>query len=236
MSNNQPATLPADGTTPGSDAQGTPNPSVQNPPASPQGSEGTQPEGQVTISTKEYAQLQRDGARLKSFQKRVELKTAKKSDETTANLDPEDQVVQALNETRSQNQSLAAELFSEKVANRTRDILAKDEYKSLPQSTKELILRDPSILSKADNVEEAVLDVEDFVREQVAAIPADQPAPAGQPAPEPEGHQTPTSVNAGVPAQADSSALESLEGKTGTARSRAALRNAIKQKKGVTNI
>ena len=115
--------------------------------------------------------------------------------------------------------------------------MEKEEFKVLPESTKALILKNPHMLSQADNVEEALLDIEDFVRDQVAGlkVPNSSPNPGqgGSRAANPSGHETPSSVSAGAPAPASAIELEDVSNLSGVARSRAVLRNSMKKARGV---
>ena len=117
------------------------------------------------------------------------------------------------------------------VGSKVRDILEKEEFKALPKSTRDLILRNPAMLSDADNVEEALLDIEDFVREQVAGLTVQNQPGQGTGKSEPTGHQTPSVVNQGAPAPTGPGNLENIDGLRGTALSRAILRNKMRQMK-----
>lgn len=90
------------------------------------------------------------------------------------------------------------------------------------------------MLSDADNVEEALLDIEDFVREEVAMIlkpdnSGGQGGTGSQPN-QPTGHEAPPVITPGQSAPVDARNLEDVSKLTGPARSRAILRNSMKQK------
>lgn len=223
----QPATP---GTSPAKDQQPPSAPPAQQPPS----------EGQVTISAKEYAQLQRDKARLKSAQRRSSRSTDKQADPNDPSYDENEAVAQE----RNKRVELEQQLFQRDVKDRTRELLDKEDFKDLPESTRKLILRNPHALSEAQDLDEVILDIEDFLREETAAIKAtgaaQPPAPSGdqppsgdgQP-PAPQGHDTPPKVGAGSPQAPPANQLEDVSNLTGTERSRAVLRNKLKQARGI---
>ena len=89
-------------------------------------------------------------------------------------------------------------------------------------------------MSDADNVEEILLDIEDFVREEVGKLSAtSQPLNSGEGKNEPVGHETPPAIQSGIPAPAPAQNLEETENLHGTDLSRAVLRNSIKKMRGV---
>lgn len=222
MSEQTPATPPS-GATPGNDGQGAkPAPAAAAAPAP------AAAPGQVTLSAEEYAKLQRDHARVLSFEKRRDFNKRSAINRTNEDGgDVNDEVVK----TREELAATQTELHRERVTNRVRDLLAKPEYAALPESTRKLILKNPAMLSEADNLEEAMLDIEDYVREEVAGVAKPNTAGAAKVA-QPAGTETPAGVGGG-PAPAAAAGLEDLSGLQGIARSRAVIRNALKQKKGV---
>ena len=199
----------------------------------------------VTIPISEYKNLNRSNARLKSLQKRNALGSSKQTLDTTKSYDNADpDVVEELHQTNDKLSVTTKELFKERLGNKTRDLLAKDEFKNLPESTKRLILKNPSSLSKAESVDEAILDIEDFVNEEVAGLNV---TPNSQQLGESDGvvnnassqapitpsvHDTPPAVNAGSPAQPNSEGMEDVSKLTGTDKTRAIIRNGIKKVKG----
>lgn len=214
-----PAT-PAPAATPGS----TPN--VITPPSTPATPpQVPAPEGKVTISTKEFAQLSRDAARGRSAQRRNALgKPA-----ATPPVDGSDPTAQAIAEANQRAEEAERTALQFQVKGKVGEILEKDEFKNIPKSTKAVILANPGILSQADNLEEALLDIEDYLRENVLTI--EMPAAPGNPAPQPTGHEAPP-VNPGSPAPSNPVTLEDSSKLTGPARSQAVLRNKLKQAKG----
>lgn len=220
----QSPTTPAQAAPLGNDGQGNAPAPVVTPAATP----GAAP-GQVTIPADEYAKLQRDHARVLSFEKRRDFNKRSAINRTNEGEggEPNEEVVKA----REELAATQTELHRERVTNRVRDLLAKPDYSALPESTRKLILKNPAMLSEADNFEEAMLDIEDFIREEVAGA-AKPNAAAAKPAGQPNGIETPAGVGGG-PAMGIASGLEDLKDLQGTARSRAAIRNALKQKKGV---
>jgi len=215
-----PAT-PAQAATPGSTEQGK-TPAAGDAPGTP----GAQPAiGQVTITTAEFAQLQRDAARAKSTAKRNEIRVRTSP---TVTADPDDPLSKELEDTRRINIQQAQDLRQERMTNRARDILAKPEYAALPESTKKLILKNPSALSSAEDVEEAILDIEDFVRDEVDGIAkSNQPAAGTTP-----GHETPPVVTAGNPAKVQATEDIDVSKLSGPARSRAVLSNLTRKTRG----
>jgi len=237
MNNQNPAT-PASAAIPGTNEPGNNQEKVVTPaPSTIEGKE--QPvEGKIVIDKKEYANLQRNSARLQSRQKRDNLMKGKKSTDEAKNFDNADpDVVEELQQTTVKLSSTEQELFEERLGNRTRDLLAKNEFKNLPESTKKLILKNPSSLSKAESIEEAILDIEDFVTEEVSAIGVVQPQ-TGQPQVEgeqinsPQGHETPPVINAGSPAIPDQDGLEDVSKLNGVEKTRTMIRNSMKKATG----
>lgn len=215
---------PAQAATPGAIEQGVQNPSVvaSQSPASP--------EEKVTISLKEYRDLQRSHARQLSFEKRKDfLKKAPVADQGDGtSQDPE--LVQQLNRERELRETAEKRAMQSEVRDGVRGILSKPEYAGLPESTKNLILKNPSALSDADNIEEALLDIEDFVRENSVSVskPGD-----GSTRPEPAHHDTPQSVSTGTPAPVYNTDIEDTSRLTGVNRSRAILRNTMRKARGI---
>lgn len=230
MENLKPAT-PAPAAAPGTHETVPATPSAATPPATP--GSGEQPEGKVTISTKEYAQLQRDSARVRSFEKRREFQRSRNNPQP-ANGNPDDPANERISQLEAEKADSDKRALQAEIKGSVRDILDKEEFKALPQSTRDLILKNPHMLSEADNLEEALLDIEDFVRDQVlklGAAPA-QPDPKGNPqSGTPKGHETPPTVSHGVPSQAPSAGMEDTSNLRGAALSRATLRNALRKKK-----
>ena len=232
MANETPATPAPSAAAPGTSEQVATPPSAATPPAQP--GQGGQPEGKVVIPTEEYARLQREAARGRSAQRRSDIANRKNPAVKTDDLDPNDPIQAQLAEERQARVNAEQRLHRVEVKNRVRDILDKPEHSALPVSTRELILRNPSALSEADNVDEALLDIEDFVQEQVAGIKAAKPTqpPSGpQVQSNPAGHETPPAVNTGSPAQASAAGLEDTSNLAGANLSRAVLRNVIKKQK-----
>ena len=236
MEKPNPAT-PAQAATPGNVPQGSGTPSPVTPAAVTPTGQGNQAEGTVTIPTKEYAQLQRDHARVVGFEKRASFarsRPASANPNGEGSDDPE--VLERLRTEQEARAESDRRAYRAEVTLKVRDLLEKDDFKNLPASTKALILKNPAMLSEADNVDEALLDIEDFVREQVAgmAIPVQGTQPSGQgggtrPSASPTGHDTPPVVGGGSPAPVTGVEMEDVSKLTGPARSRAILRNSLKK-------
>jgi len=239
MSIQNPAT-PAQAATPGNGPQGSGTPSPVSSPAGTPTGQGNQAEGTVTISTKEFAELLRAKARSVSFEKRAQFVARQKSNTSQpmnreGGDDPE-LVAQLQREQEARADSDRRALRAE-VTLKVRDLLDKEEFKALPFSTKALIIKNPSSLSEADNIDEALLDIEDFVREQVAGLnlPA-QPqnnSQAGSRSENPAGHESPLPVSAGAPNPVSAVELEDVSKLDGVSRSRAVLRNSLKKARGL---
>jgi hypothetical protein len=209
-------------------------------PGNSQANDGQQPsadsekgksEGSVTISNEEYAQLQRNTARLKGYQKRQMPVKATRRPAGTKQSDSEyeDEPNEEYQQAIARNQELERQLFERDVREKTRELLSQDEFKSLPESTRKLILRNPASLSESVSIEEMMMDIEDFVREETAAlIKPEKPVSDS-----PTGHETPQAVNAGNPAISEAEQLEDVSGLTGTSRSKAVFRNILKKSRGV---
>lgn len=201
-----------------------------NPSTAPAQNLGDNKEGKVTIDLKEYRDLQRAMARTKSFDKRVALQ--RKQAQPTINPDgsPADQeIVEKFNELETAKKEAERKVLQMEVRDKVRGLLDQEEFKVLPKSTRELILKNPSMLSSADSLEEAMIDIEDFVRDQVLSIEdkAEIPGMGGA-----QKHETPPVVSGGSPAPASAVGLEDLSKLTGPARSQAAIRNKMKQTRG----
>lgn len=186
-------------------------------------------EGSVTISTDKFAQLTRDAARGRSAQQRAAVlgpTRAKVPDGVPAD------AATLINEANERAEKAERIALQEQVRGQVRDMLDKEEYKNLPKSTRDLILKNPATLTQAETLEVALLDIEDFVRDQVIPLDLGLGAkPAGSvttvTTPAPAGTETPP-TNGTPAAPAGTPQLEDLSKLTGPARSQAAIRNALK--------
>jgi hypothetical protein len=176
------------------------------------------------ITTKEYGELQRAKARTLAFDRRKNLFERKNNSNGTPNPgDPSNE--DKIRADQAEHRALQLE-----VKDQVRDILAKPEYAALPQSTRDLILKNPAMLSEADNVEEALLDVEEFVIEQVSKLSSNAPGGGASPATTVPGHDAPP-VSPNSPAPVKNDDVEDISKLSGPARSRAILRNNIRAKR-----
>ncbi len=237
MSQTNPAT-PAQAANPGSGEQVQPQSSAAPQAPSTQQGQGGQPEEKVSISLKEYRDLQRDHARVLSFDKRKDFVKKNPSGNppgngAAGNDDPE--LVEQVRVNQERAETAEKRAMQAEVKSGVRDILAKSEYANLPESTKNLILKNPAMLSEADNVEEALLDIEDFVRENTPAgsSNSNQSGQGAASRPNPTGHEAPPTVSPGAPAPVNAEGLEDISKLSGVARSRAVLRNSLKKARGV---
>ncbi len=223
-----PAT-PAQAATPGITVPGSTNPNsgippVVTPPAPAE-------KGTVTISTTEYAELQRAKARASSAQRRADLskRGAQANDQT---IDPNDTVAVELARLRSENADKDRQIMRGEVTRKVSDLLSKPEYADLPETAKRLIIKNPSSLSNAETAEEALLDIEDYLREEMILLGGGNAGNRNAaPAPVAPKAETPPAPGSGAaPAPADAGALEDLTRLPISERPFAAMRNAAKKK------
>ncbi len=201
----------------------TPAPATQAP--------GINPAGTVIISTEEYARLQRDSARTRSFGKRVYQKPSGQS----ANIDPNDPTASAIAQANAERDEAVRKAMQSEVRGKVRDLLADDRFKALPKSTKDLILEKPHMLTDAETLEDAMYDIEDKLLEMAGTANPSNQNPStlpSNPSPLPPSRETPPIVTPGNPAPIDAGALEPVEGLRGSERSMAVLRNSLKKQHG----
>ena len=219
----------AQASNPGSDETVVTPPAVTPAPATQ--APGINPAGTVIISTEEYARLQRDSARTRSFGKRVYQKPSGQA----ANIDPNDPTAAAVAQANAERDEALRRAMQSEVRGKVRDLLADDRFKALPKSTKDLILEKPHMLTEAETLEDAMYDIEDKLIEMAGTSNPSNPNPSVLP-PNPSSFQpsreTPPIVTPGSPAPVDAGALESTEGLRGSERSMAILRNTIKKQHG----
>ena len=224
-----PAT-PAKAATPGNGETVVTPPAVT--PAPVTQAPGINPAGTVTISTEEYARLQRGNARALSFGKRVYSKPSGQP----ANIDPNDPMASALAQATTERDDANRRAMQLEVRGKVRDLLADERFKNIPASTRKLILDTPHMLSTAETLEDAMYDIEDKLIELSGVQDPSNPNPSTLP-PNPSSFQpsreTPPIVTPGNPAPIDAGALEATEGLRGSERSMAVLRNTIKKQNGV---
>lgn len=237
METPNPAT-PAKAATPGNGQPEKTQPSSSFAPATQNGTQGNA-EGKVTISTKEYADLQRAKARSLSFDRRSQFNSSRNNPSTRpasgVAATPEAEAVASAEDRAVQAERRA---LQSEVRDNVRDILAKAEYQNIPASTRDLILKNPQMLSNADNLEEALLDIEDFLIEESGKIEAGGDnitvVNKGPEAAARHGattsHEVPATSASGA-ATPSGSDLEDTSNLTGSARSRAILRNSMKKSK-----
>lgn len=217
-----PATPPS-GATPGSNEKVITPPSTTTPPSS----NGEQPEGKVTLTLKEFSALNRDAARFRSNVKRGEINNRKNNSIDNPTGDPAvDQVVREANERAEKAEKLALQT---QVQTQVKNLLENDKYKNIPKSTKELILKNPHLLSQADNLEEALLDIEDFLIENVLPIETVTTTTPEVKGDDPKGHETPPTPGSGGPAPTSGTDFEDTSKLSGPAKSQAMIRNKMRR-------
>lgn len=226
MNQSNPAT-PAQAATPGNSEPTPQAPSQGAAPAGQAPQSGS--EAQVSIPADEYRQLQRDKARLQSLQRQQGRKPQPAAADD--NLDPNDPRAQELATARREADEAKAKLFRSELRDKTRELLEKPEFKKLPPSTKDLILKNPAAFTEATDIDNAAYELEDFLREQAATIveaPAQAAAP-GQPAQaQPQGHETPPAAARTAPTAPQPAQLEDVTNLRGPARSQAIIRNKMR--------
>ena len=224
METPNPAT-PAQAATPGSDQPVVTPPTVT--PAASTTAPGINPVGTVTISTEEFAKLQRDAARARSPKG---TRTYQRPSSTAVNIDPSDPAAAAIAEANQAKDAAERRAMQLEVHGKVRDLLSDDRFKGIPQSTKDLILSKPHVLTDAETLEDAMFDIEDelikLAGTPVAPIPG---APVTQPVI--PGRETPAVPVAGAPAVVDTKVQEPTENLRGPARSQAMIRNVLRTPK-----
>jgi len=229
MTNNQNPATHSQESTPG-DVPAVATPSSVPTPA-PQGDQGGTSDGKVSIDLKEYRDLQRAKARTLSFDKRVSIQNKNRQ---ANGQDPQDddQVTEQIRNLENQKSEAERKVLQMEVRDKVRTLLDQDEFKTLPKSTKDLILKNPAMLSNADNLEEAMLDIEDFCRDQALALESSAQGQNGGNKPE-QKNEIPPVINSGSPAPVVAVGLEDLSKLSGPARSQAAIRNKLKEARGM---
>lgn len=226
-----PAAAPAAPATPAANT-----PPVVTPAGTPPGQGNNDPNGsgKIEIPVDEYKQLQRDAARARSRKNQTPPADRINDRYNKPASDPDDN--QEVAELRNQVQTKDRELLQERLNNKVRDLLESDDYKDLPTPVKSWVRNNPIALvdPRARSLDEALADIQDRLdeaRDSVATPTSGQQGQngAGQPpATVPTSPETPP-VNGSVPAPAGARSEESVDGKTGPARSVTVLKNLFKQ-------
>lgn len=224
--NNQPAT-PAQAATPGAQEQnGNGQPAPQNP--APQGAGGgtNNQDGKVTLDQKEYRNLLRQDARAKAYEKRFGPKGRSPSQAAAGGegVTVDDQVLAE----RTRAEQAERRALQSEVKLEIKDIVSREEYKNIPRSTIDLLLKNPGAITEAETLEDALFDVEEWLNDQASKNPA--PTQNAQ-VPQPPKHETPPVVSGGAPAPAGADQLEDVSKLHGPAKTQAMIRNAIKSKR-----
>ncbi len=215
------AVTPAPAATPAQAEPGiNPPAATSTPPATPAAGDGKP--GTVTIPVSEYAQLNRDAARVKSFDKRTYTKPP-----VQTKVNPDDPAAAEIAAAVAAKDAAEQRAMQLEVRGKVRDLLADDRFKDLPQTTKDLILQSPHMLSSAATLDEAMYDIEDKLLEMAGKV-GTQPSTTTPQTPA-QKRETPPSVSAGAPAQVDAGVLEDVTNLRGPERSQAVLRNIAKK-------
>ena len=256
MPNNSIEATPANAATPSSGEQNN-NTQPGAAPTSQQGQGNSNQGPVVTIPASEYQRLTRQDARARSFDRRAGRESRR---DRTTNYDPNDANAVAIAEANDRAADAERRAMQAEVRGKVRDLLADSRYSSIPQTTKDLIVKSPHMLSEADNLDDAMLDIEDYLDGVLSSgqVPVQivqnnntqnaQPQNAQQPNAQPQNNQnqtqnaqpqnaqreTPPVILPGSSAPVDSATLEDTSNLRGPARSAAVLRNsARKQLMGV---
>lgn len=239
MEQPNPATPVAPTATPGSVPQVPPIAPAASPAPLQPGQETLPADGVVTIPLKEYRNLQRSDARVKSFDKRVQLGIPPRGTGTQPALtgDEDPALVERFNQSETLRADAEKRALQAEVRSKVRDIVEKPEYANIPKSTKDLILKNPAMLSQATSLDEALLDIEDFLGEQAALVAPAPGQPHGNaPAATLPQRETPPTVTHGNPAPADAAGLEDVSKLSGPLKTQAMIRNKVKEGRGVKPI
>lgn len=221
MSEPIPAT-PAKAATPGDNSNGNNPPSNVAPANS---------EGKVTITTKEFADLQRAAARGKTAQKRAALGGPAGGNNASVSTGDEnaDTLIKQANERAATAERTA---FQMEVKDSVRELLAKPEYANIPQATKSLILKNPAGFSQASTLDEAILDIEEHLNEVAGdsnnGSGNSQPGKPAAPAAQPTGHEAPPANGGGSPTPVKGGDLEDTSKLKGAAKTQAMIRNSVR--------
>jgi hypothetical protein len=232
MTTQQSPATPSNEATPGNAAtdinNNQPAPGGTTPPAD-QG-------GQVSITTEELRRLQRQDARARSFDRRTSIGRAKLPPvNNKQDSDPDSELANELNAERTLRLDAERKVMQTEVRLRVRDVLDKPEFKDLPQSTKNIILRNPAALTQSDNIEEALLDIEDFCFEQIDLNGSTKNTTTeAKPDPAPQTRVTPPPHGGGQSTTTSAEGDEDVSKLSGPARSSAMIRNSLKRSKGYT--
>lgn len=230
MQNSAASATPASAATPASTTPPVTTPPAPGPAAPPAAAPAADT---VTLSREEYNKLQRQSARASSKQRREALETKRTGSASTHQPDPNNPFADEIETERNARIAAEQKLAQATVQGGVRDILAKSEFKDIPESVKKIILRNPQGLSNATDPEEILLDVEDYLREEMNDLKASTTAASAAAAPAAT-HEAPPVSNSGAPVIPASVELEKLDGLTGPARTQAILRNQLKTARATT--
>lgn len=222
-----PATPAPVAATPGTAPQVVTTPSATVPPTDKPAAPAA-PEATVTIPVAEHQRLQRQDARARSFANRVRNPRANRQP-TNTNQPP---TSPEANDALARAEAAESENLRLKVRENVRDILAKPEYSVIPQSTKDLIMESPHMLSEADTFEDAMVDIEEFLIDQATKLDAGTKVtvPILPVNVDPTKNETPAVVTPTAPAPVDAGLMEDTSNLRGPARSQAVLRNAARKR------
>lgn len=213
------------------------NPQGGNPPGNNGNDGGQNPsEPVVQISQKELEALKTNAGRWdKHQQQRREQRRSSRGnrtqDEGKDELDGlDDDALDIVKRSQLQAQSAQQEVFNYKLKDQVKNILNSDDYKDLSPAAKRLIEKNPMayVNPKSKTVDDAVADIQDFLDDEMDSL-RDQGAGNRQdPEKKPPENPTPP-ANGSKPTVTKVADEESVEGKTGSARSTTVLKNLFKR-------
>lgn len=226
------------------------NPQQQTPGANPgenTGQPGTPPEGnnggqeenptpedlKVEISEKELNDLKTKAGRWDKRHERKGSSQRKRSWEKDGEGDGDGSGESSeVRKAREEAEAAKNEAFGLRLKGKVDEVLSSDDYKDLSDGVKRLIKRNPSAYIDARSlesrdVEDAIMDIQDFLDGEMEHL-VDRKVTGTQTPATPETPPTPP-ASGSRPTNTPSGDEESLDGKTGQARSTTALKNLLKR-------
>lgn len=203
----------------------------------PSGQENVPVAGTVTLSEAQYRNLLRDQARAKAMDKRAGL--VRTGTPLLPGEDGDPALVERFNQSEAGRLDAEKRAMQAEVRGKVRDLVDDPKYANIPKSTRDLILQNPAMLSTATSLDEAMIDIEQWLGEQAAAvatIPGQQPNAPASPAQVLPTRETPPTVTQANPAPADAAGMEDVSELSGPLKTQAMIRNKVKEGRGVQPI
>lgn len=249
--NQNPAAPPAAdaGQAPGNQQDADKNAAAPDANQNPAGA--NQDEQKTEINLEELNKLKRDAGRWEARQK-VDRKTRRENRRQPADPNPDDnnidqETLSALRDRDDKIDELSSENFRMKTERGVRKALENDEYKDIPTSVKNAIIRNPLGFTNPESktVEDAVADIEDYLDDELDAMSKTEKTQQLDPSDKVGEHManarpgvqnvnlkdnTPPATGSG-PSSQETNVNEGAEGKVGPDRSTAILTNLLKGRK-----